>query len=63
MSNEGVALKDFLQEVAEAKHKKTFTDYLSDIPFYTGYWLTYPFIWFAFWLWMGIVQAKEEIWD
>lgn len=38
-------------------------DYLSDIPYYTGYYLAYPFIWLVFWLWEGIVQAKEEIWD
>lgn len=43
--------------------KKTWAYNLSDIPYFTGYLIAYPFVWFTFWLWMGVLQAKEEIWD
>jgi len=42
---------------------KTWKDYLSDIPFYFAFWLSYLFLWLSYWLWQGIMQAKEEIWD
>lgn len=42
--------------------KKTWEDYSSDVPFYFAFYLSYPFVWLAFWLWEGIMQAKEEVW-
>lgn len=51
------------RRLGELTIKKTFTDYLSNIPFYTGYWLSYPFVWLVYWIKEGMLQAKEEVWD
>jgi hypothetical protein len=56
------SLTDIAKELNEM-FPKTWKDYLSDIPFYFAYYLGYPFIWLAYWLWQGIMQAKDEVWD
>lgn len=42
---------------------RTWQDTLSDIPYFTAYYIAYPFIWLTYWLWQGVAQAKEEIWE
>lgn len=52
-----------MKKLADLSFKKTFTDYLPDVPYFIGYYLAYPFIWLAFWFKEGVIQAREEIWD
>ncbi len=43
--------------------EKTWKDYLSDIPYNTGFYIAYPFLWLAYWFRQGVAGAKIDIWD
>lgn len=54
--------QELMPTLEYAPPKKTWHDYLADIPYHLAYWFSYPFVWLVFWLWQGIMQAREEIW-
>lgn len=53
----------FAEIIAEEPAPLTLKEKIANIPYYCGYWMTYPFLRLAYKIWDGVEDAYLNSWD